>query len=177
MAEQMEKVEPLKEIFEEMFALLESLETQNIAVLQFLKDEGIARDEKLAPYLERAGNASSVKWRAARARMEHLLTPIPQAAKETAKATAETPKLEKAASETSENKDTAKGNTESEKSSDVNSGHVETGPPKAESADRKSERENQDLRKSKKAKAEDAAGSEDGGSRRVDAKDPERKHA
>jgi hypothetical protein len=175
MAEQMEKVEPLKEIFDEMFALLESLETQNIAVLQFLKDEGIARDEKLAPYLERAGNASSVKWRAARARMEHLLTPIPQAAKETAKATAETP--EKAASENSENKDTDKGSTESKKSSDVNSGDVKTGPPKTESVDRKSQRENKDLRKSKKAKAEDAAGSEDRGGRRVDAKDLERKHA
>jgi hypothetical protein len=94
-AEQMQNVEPLKEIFDQMFALLESLETQNIAVVQFLKDEGIAADDKLAPYLEKAGNASSVKWRAARARMEHLLTPIPVAAKQTA----ETRKPEKTSSE------------------------------------------------------------------------------
>jgi hypothetical protein len=54
-AEQMQNVEPLREIFDPMFALLESLETQNIAVVQFLKVEGIAADDKLAPYLERAG--------------------------------------------------------------------------------------------------------------------------
>src|ERR1700704_3895735 len=68
--------EPIKEILEELFSLLESLETQSIAVTQFLKDQGIATDEKLAPYLDRAGNSSSVKWRAARARMQYLLSPI-----------------------------------------------------------------------------------------------------
>jgi chemotaxis protein histidine kinase CheA len=68
--------EPIKEILEELFSLLESLETQSLALTQFLKDQGIATDERLAPYLDRAGNASSVKWRAARARMQYLLSPI-----------------------------------------------------------------------------------------------------
>jgi chemotaxis protein histidine kinase CheA len=67
--------EPIKEILDELFSLLEILETQNLALTQFLKDQGIATDEKLAPYLDRAGNASSVKWRAARARMQYLLSP------------------------------------------------------------------------------------------------------
>lgn len=67
--------EPIKEILEELFSLLESLETQTLALTQFMKDQGIATDEKLAPYLARAGNASSVKWRAARARMSYLLSP------------------------------------------------------------------------------------------------------
>jgi hypothetical protein len=69
---------PIKDVLDDLFALLESLETQNIAVLQFLKDQGIAPDDKLAPYLERAGAASSVKWRAARARMNYLLAPAPK---------------------------------------------------------------------------------------------------
>ena len=70
------QTEPLKEILGELFAVLEAQETHSVAVLQFLKDQGIATDEKLAPYLEQAGRASNVKWLAARMRMEHLLTPI-----------------------------------------------------------------------------------------------------
>jgi len=68
--------EPIKEILDELFSLLESLEAQSLALTQFLKDQGIATDKKLAPYLDRAGNASSVKWRAARARMQYLLSPV-----------------------------------------------------------------------------------------------------
>jgi len=70
------QTEPLKEILGELFALLEAQESHSAAVLQFLRDQGIATDEKLAPYLEQAGRASSVKWLAARKRMEYLLTPI-----------------------------------------------------------------------------------------------------
>jgi len=69
---------PIKEVLDDLFGLLESLETQNIAVLQFLKDQEIAPEDKLAPYLERASAASSVKWRAARARMNYLLAPAPK---------------------------------------------------------------------------------------------------
>src|ERR1700686_3699141 len=68
--------DPIKEILGELFSLLETFETQSLALTQFLKDQGIATDEKLAPYLDRAGNASSVKWRAARARMQYLLSPV-----------------------------------------------------------------------------------------------------
>jgi hypothetical protein len=77
---------PLKEIFDELFGLLESLETQSMAVTQFLKDQNVGNDKKLAPYLEQAGNASSVKWRAARARMEYLLTPVQKEADDKKKA-------------------------------------------------------------------------------------------
>ena len=103
--------EPIKEILEELFSLLESFETQSLALTQFLKDQGIATDEKLAPYLDRAGNASSVKWRAARARMQYLLSPIPKGKsdqekgknkdehKEPEKSAAEQPPTEKPATE------------------------------------------------------------------------------
>ena len=103
--------EPIKEILEELFSLLESFETQSLALTQFLKDQGIATDEKLAPYLDRAGNTSSVKWRAARARMQYLLSPIPKGKsdqekgknkdehKEPEKSAAEQPQAEKPATE------------------------------------------------------------------------------
>jgi hypothetical protein len=70
------QTEALKEILGELFTLLEAQETHSVAILQFLKDQGIATDEKLASYLEQAGRASNVKWLAARKRMEYLLTPI-----------------------------------------------------------------------------------------------------
>ena len=119
--------EPIKEILEELFSLLESLETQSLALTQFLKDQGIATDEKLVPYLDRAGNASSVKWRAARARMQYLLSPIPKGTtdkekdknkdenKEPEKSSTEKPQTEKPPAEKSteqnkpESSDAAKG--------------------------------------------------------------------
>jgi len=67
---------PFKEIFDQLFTLLEGLETQTIALQQFLNDERVATDQKLAPYLERAARASNVKWRAARLRMEYLFSPM-----------------------------------------------------------------------------------------------------
>ena len=94
--------EPIKEILDELFSLLESLETQSLALTQFLKDQGIAPDEKLAPYLDRAGNASSVKWRAARARMQYLLSPVAKKTDDQAKdenKESEQPQAEKQATE------------------------------------------------------------------------------
>jgi len=76
----------LKEVLNELFTLLEAQETNSAAMLQLLKDEGIASDEKLATYLDQAGKASNVKWLAARMRMEYLLTPIQEKATDNDKA-------------------------------------------------------------------------------------------
>ncbi len=61
-----------KELLNELSASLEALETRNAALLQFLKDKGIVTDEQLAPYLDQAGNASSVRWVAAKVRLERV---------------------------------------------------------------------------------------------------------
>jgi hypothetical protein len=62
-------------ILDELFSSIEILETQTAALLQFLRDRG-ASDQQLAPYLEQAGKASSVKRRAARVRIDHLISGI-----------------------------------------------------------------------------------------------------
>ena len=67
--------EAMKEVLNELFSHLERLETQSEAILQFLKEKKRVTDKQLAPYLEQAGNASNVKWRAARIRIDHLLSP------------------------------------------------------------------------------------------------------
>lgn len=67
--------EALKEVLNELFSHLEKLETQSEAILQFLKEKKRVTDKQLAPYLEQAGNASNVRWRAARVRIEHMLAP------------------------------------------------------------------------------------------------------
>lgn len=61
------------QLLNELVASLEEAETQSAAITLFLKGQGIATEEKLAPYLEQAGKGSDVRWRAARARLGALL--------------------------------------------------------------------------------------------------------
>lgn len=70
----------IKEVFKELYSHLERLETQNTAILLFLKEKKRVTDKQLAPYLEQAGNAANVKWRAERVRMEYLLAQAPEEA-------------------------------------------------------------------------------------------------
>ena len=98
------------EILQDLFCSLEALETQSRATSQFLKDKGIVNEEELAPYLERAGNASSVRWLAARVRIDYLLSGAMKAAEEEAKG--ESPK----ATETGQKTNEAINNSEEEES-------------------------------------------------------------
>ncbi len=63
-----------EEFLDELFSSLEALETQGAAVLQFLKEQAEVTDEELGPYMEEAGKASNVRWRAARLRMMSLFS-------------------------------------------------------------------------------------------------------
>ena len=63
----------LKQILDELYSSFEDSETHSAGLLLFLKDQGIASDEKLAPYFKQAANTSEVRWRAARVRMSALL--------------------------------------------------------------------------------------------------------
>src|SRR6202790_4842217 len=103
----------VQEILHDLFSSMETLETQNTAILQCLKDKGIATDEELASHLEQAGNASSVRWRGVRVRADYLFASAIKAAeqateKEPPRPTDNTQEA-KAATKQSDEKETAKG--------------------------------------------------------------------
>ena len=116
--------EIVEQIFDEMIPTFQSLEAQSAAIMQFLKDKGIASDDQLAPYLEQAANASSVRWRVARLRMARLLAAADKsekAAKEpVASATAQAEKTAEKTVEKTEDKRSA-AEDKAEKNKDATS--------------------------------------------------------
>jgi hypothetical protein len=66
----------VKEILDTLFSSLEETDARSTAALQFLKDKGLATDQELAPTLKQAENSASVRWRAARARIDYLLAGV-----------------------------------------------------------------------------------------------------
>jgi hypothetical protein len=64
----------MQEIFHEFISSLEALDAHTSAISEFLRDKNIVNPEELAPYLERAANASSVRWLAARVRIDYLFS-------------------------------------------------------------------------------------------------------
>jgi hypothetical protein len=100
--------EIVQQIVDDLLTSLEPLDTQASALLQFLKAKGLASDEELAPFLEQAGNASNVRWRATRVRIRSLISSAMKSAEPEAKNTPNKPEPGPApAPET--NKETAQG--------------------------------------------------------------------
>jgi hypothetical protein len=107
----------VQEILDALFSSLEDLDTQSTAILQFLKDKGIADDAELASHLQQAGNASSVRWRAARVRIDYLLSGAIKSAEQDAqkkKASASTAEEKPAEKKPAEKESTEKESTEKE---------------------------------------------------------------
>jgi len=108
-----ENVNFVQEILRDLFSSLEALETQNSAILQFLKDKGIATDEELTSHLEQAGNASSVRWRGVRVRADYLFASAIKAAEQAAEKEspkpAETKQESKPDTNKSDERETARG--------------------------------------------------------------------
>lgn len=72
MAENPEKI--TKEIIDDLFSNLETIDAQSAAVLRFLKEKGITTEKDFAPYLQQASDAAGVRWLATRVRLERLLS-------------------------------------------------------------------------------------------------------
>ncbi len=111
MADDVEGV--VKEILDTLIPALETLEAQSGAVLQFLEEKNIASQEQLAPYLEQAGNASNVRWRGTRLRLEHLFSSAVKAAQR---------KAETAPVEKKEEKNLTEAKDTKQEKADVESG-------------------------------------------------------
>ena len=75
----------VQEILHELLSSLEALEPQSTAILQLLKDKGLANEQELALHLEQAGNASNVRWRAAQVRIDRLVSSALKTAERDAK--------------------------------------------------------------------------------------------
>jgi len=107
---------PVEQALKELLPYLEDMETRSQAILQLLRDRERVSDEQLAPYLEQASRISNVKWRAARVRMEHLLSAASNKSDEQPREKPAEPKAEPSQEESADKKPESKPDTSAERS-------------------------------------------------------------
>jgi len=119
-----------EQLLDEMLSSLEDLETKTTATLLYLKDTEHVSDKDLAPYLEQAGRASNVRWRAARLRMMSLLSSALKSAEEPAEMKDKPKHEEGRAAQGATQKPRSETATEAKPSADVPpQSHAETNRP------------------------------------------------
>lgn len=62
----------IEEILDELDPIFQNADA-SAGIVRLLKEKGIVNDDELAPYLEQATTAGSIKWRATRLRLARLL--------------------------------------------------------------------------------------------------------
>jgi len=67
---------PVQEVISDLLEHLEALETRCAALTQLVKEKGVGTEEEFARCAKQASEASGIKWRAARVRMEHLFASV-----------------------------------------------------------------------------------------------------
>lgn len=67
-------MDPAEQVFEELLPYLETLDAQIGGIIQLLKDKGITTSAEFAQYARQADDASSVRKRGMRVRMEYLFS-------------------------------------------------------------------------------------------------------
>jgi hypothetical protein len=161
----------VQQIFDELLSSLEPLDTQNAALLQFLKAKGIATDEELAPFLEQAGNASNVRWLGARVRIRSLIASAmkpaedqieTESAKSTSKNRDKSPEPAAGTSEETAEAKKTESNVQSGQASGDNEKSKKTVPDVAGQDESKKESKNTNSEKgTEKTKATNQDGKED----------------
>ena len=69
-----DKMLPAEQVFEEMLPYFETLDAQIGGIIRLLKDKGITPSAEFAQYAQRGDDASNVRERGMRVRMEHLFS-------------------------------------------------------------------------------------------------------
>jgi len=69
-----EKMLPAEQVFEEILPYLETLDAQIGGIIRLLKEKGITTNTEFAKYAQRGDDASNVRERGMRVRMEYLVS-------------------------------------------------------------------------------------------------------